>query len=398
MRIGWRFIIDTQIRVKEDGLLKLLMIAPAQNPVPPITGGSVEHSLYQISKRLSLKHDVTLLSRQFRHQSRHNRLNNLDLLRVPAVSRNTYITAAMNRVKSNHYDMIQIDNRPAYIPIVRKYFPRTCIVLFLHSLAYVTPPITTKQNVFKQLSEADLIVGNSQSLENHLGEMFPAYKAKITHVHLGVDSKQFRPPSVAERLSARRKYGIDRQFAVVYAGRLISRKGIPVIIRALKLLRKSIPSITLVVAGGTANATYKRYLRNLAAAQQVKVKFVGNVPRNKMHTLYWMADCFVCPSQKHEAFGLVVVEALASGVPTVASAIGGITEIIRHQEDGLLVKKYHHPAEFAKSIRAVALDRKLSRRLATRGPIRVRRMFHWDRTAESLGKKYEAAISSRSAT
>jgi spore coat protein SA len=117
-----------------------------------------------------------------------------------------------------------------------------------------------------------------------------------------------------------------------------------------------------------------------------------------MHTVYWMADCFVCPSQKHEAFGLVVAEALASGVPTVASKIGGIPEIIRHEKDGLLVTHYRNPSAIAHQILQIATRPELASRLARQGRQRIRSLFSWKHTAEQLAALYSSRNNKKNQT
>nr|WP_270880156.1 glycosyltransferase [Paenibacillus aestuarii] len=78
-------------------------------------------------------------------------------------------------------------------------------------------------------------------------------------------------------------------------------------------------------------------------------------------------------SQRHEAFGLVNVEAMASGTPVVASRNGGIPEIIQHQRNGLLVTKYTSPSAFAKQILIIARHKKIAKKLARQARIDVKK-------------------------
>src|SRR5699024_680281 len=156
---------------------------------------------------------------------------------------------------------------------------------------------------------------------------FPKQAYKIKVVRLGVDPTIFRPPSPVERRRIRAKYKAQGSFALVYAGRFIPLKGIPTLIRAAELVHKRIPQTKLYLIG-SGRKKYVARMKQLARRVNVPVHFVGAVRRKAMPSMYWMADCFVCPTQGHESFGLVIVEALATGVPTVASKSGGIQEII----------------------------------------------------------------------
>nr|WP_245252023.1 glycosyltransferase family 4 protein [Paenibacillus sediminis] len=187
-----------------------------------------------------------------------------------------------------------------------------------------------------------------------------------------------------QKKQIRQKYNVPNHFTVVFAGRLIPRKGIPVLIKAMKEVRKSIPTANLVIAGGAKNSDYKKNLKSLASLYKVPVRFLGNIRTKNMHEVYSLGDCFVCPSQKHEAFGLVIVEALASGLPVIASHIGGIPEIIRHGENGLLVRSYSNFRAFSSQIVRIAKDKGLSRKLSQQGREDVVTRFNWGVTADRL--------------
>ena len=180
----------------------------------------------------------------------------------------------------------------------------------MHSMTFVSSPMTTRRKANADFKYANLIIGNSKSLKKSLMNRFPKHKKKIRFVHLGVDTKKFYPRSKSSLKS----------FHLLFAGRLISRKGVPVLLRAFKLARKSVPSLRLSIAGGTRNPAYKAFLKKAARRLNVPVRFKGNLPRNKMPQFYRSGHCIICPSQKHEAFGLVNVEAMACGLPVIASA------------------------------------------------------------------------------
>jgi len=190
-----------------------------------------------------------------------------------------------------------------------------------------------------------------------------------------------------ERKRARAAFGVGGSYAIVYAGRFIPIKGIPLLIRAADLAYQKAPNAKLLLAGFGKRA-YMSYVKALSTRVNVPVHFVGPIPWNRMQQYYWAADCFVCPTQGYEAFGLVVVEALASGLPAIASRNGGIPEIITHNTNGLLIDDYNQPQAFADAIVTLARNRELAKRLGHGGRRTALSLFGWQRTSESLHRLY----------
>lgn len=362
--------------------MKLLIVAPEQIPVPPPYGGSVENCIYQIARQIKGSHEITIVSVHRKNMPRTTQMGRTTIIRVNGGSRSAYLHNALKRIRSNHYDLIQIDNRPSFIPAIRQAFPTTPISLFLHSMTFVSSPMTTARKAAADLKGANLIIGNSQSLMRTLSSKFPEHKHKIKFVHLGVDLNKFHP--------SRNKS--DKPFRVLFAGRLIPRKGIPVLMKAIQIARRSNSSIRLSVAGGTGNAAYKGYLRRTAKGLGIPVAFKGNLSRSQIPAFYRSGSCFVCPSQKHEAFGLVNVEAMASGLPVIASTIGGIPEIVRNGHNGYLIDAYKNPGAFASRIVRLAKDPSLTRRLGKQARLDAVNRFSWAQTANKLIRIYEEQI------
>jgi spore coat protein SA len=366
----------------------ILIIAPEQIPVPPVMGGSVEICIHQIAQRLAVSHQVTVISRRHSRYPVIEQNGGLTIVRVPAGTRREYIRSALRAVKGRKFDWIQIDNRPKFVPPVRKAFPRTPVSLYLHSLTFVSPPYITPGRAGECLSRADLIVANSQATVRRLKGMFPKVKDRFRKVWLGVDSERFRPAAPGEREQLQGEYRTARGFTVLFTGRLIPRKGIPVLIRAMKRVRRAVPHAHLVIAGH-GKPGYVKSLKRTASRLGVSVQFLGYIPHSKMHEVYRLADCFVCPSQKHESFGLVNVEAMASGLPVVASKLGGIREVVSHKRNGLLVRHYRSSRAFARQIGRLASDRQLAERLSRQARADAEERFGWEETARRLARLYQ---------
>lgn len=369
--------------------MHIAMIAPEQIPVPPLGGGSVEICMLAIAERLAQHHPVTLISRRHRRYPRVSRYGNLTIVRVAGRKPAHYIANAARYLQGHPADWIQIDNRPRYVPFIKSRFGATPVSLFLHSLTYVSRPMIVPMLASTCMAAADLIVVNSRSLGMRLQERFPQFAPAIQPIHLGVDLERFVPPTPQEKEKLREAFGVRGQFVVAFAGRLIPRKGIPVLLHAFRQVKNAVPSARLLVAGGAQQRAYKARLVRLAGKLRLDVRFIGVVPHRRMHRVYRAADCFVCPSQKHEAFGLVNVEAMACGIPCVASDNGGIREIVVHEWNGYLIEDYTKSARFAEALIRLATDRVLRERLGRQAREDAAALFDWQLTADRLAALYD---------
>ena len=391
----WRFnsyamdVSDSCANVQKEvwKSMRLLMIAPEQIAVPPPKGGSVEICMLAIAERLSLQHQVTLMSRKYAHYPPVTINGNLKIVRVPASSPKHYIRAVMAYIRGKNFDWIQIDNRPRFVTPVRKIFPHTPISVFLHSLIFVSKPMIIESIAEMHLSKADAIIANSNSLQQELCTRFPRLRPKIKQVYLGVDLERFHPPSSGRRVKLRKEYDLQGAFVFAFVGRIIPRKGLPVLMKALRQVRKTVPNAKLVIAG-RGESGYMTQLKSKAHRLRLSAQFIGYKSHRKMHDVYAMADCLVCPSQRHEAFGLVNIEAMATGIPVIASKIGGISEAVQHGVNGLLIKDYRNASSFASAMLKLAKDRAYSQSLGIQARRDMEQQFSWANTAQSLSDLY----------
>ena len=161
----------------------------------------------------------------------------------------------------------------------------------------------------------------------HVQQVWP----KLSRCIYFVNTARFRPDPPL-RLQWRTKLGLadPGKFVIIFVGKLIKWKGVDVAIRAMLQLPDS---ATLLVVG---DGPVEPELRALATSLKLgdRVRFVGN--QRNVEPYMQAADCFICPSLWGEAVGLVNIEALASGLPVVASRVGGIPEFIDDKVTGLL--------------------------------------------------------------
>ena len=182
----------------------------------------------------------------------------------------------------------------------------------------------------------------------------------VTVVPPGVDLERFRPLSPAERAAARRRLGLpDDALLVASVSRLVPRKGMDVLIRAVAALAPRHAALQLAIAGNGRDA---KRLRRLIDTTGAPARLLGSVPDAELPALYGCADVFamLCRNRwlglEQEGFGIVFLEAAACGVPQVAGDSGGAAEAVADGVTGRLVRHPADPAEVAGALGALLSD------------------------------------------
>lgn len=201
-----------------------------------------------------------------------------------------------------------------------------------------------------------------------------------------VDASFFRPgapaPRVAEKLPGK------RGFRVLCVGRLVQHKGLEQLIDAMAFLRP--PTHLLIVGAGPLKAALEA--RAAASPAKERIRFLGRVPLEDLPDIYRACDVFALPSvSRLEAFGIVALEAMASGLPVVASDIPGVREVVAEGGEGFLANPLD-PASFASRIDALLQDPLRAARLGRNGRARVLREFTWERVAERVEDVYTLVL------
>jgi glycosyltransferase involved in cell wall biosynthesis len=215
--------------------------------------------------------------------------------------------------------------------------------------------------------------------------------AKISIAPCGVDLDLFRAAG-----------GTDprpRSHRILSVGRLVPRKGVDLVIRALPLLRESgFGDVELLIVGGGGGAAalgtdpearrLHELARELGVEDQVTLR--GQVPREEMPGILRSADAVVC-TPWYEPFGIVPLEAMACGVPVVAAAVGGLTDTVVDRATGLHVPP-RDPAAIAHAVAELLGSSELRHELGLAGQRRARSRYSWGRVAAETEKAYQLAL------
>nr|WP_275983950.1 glycosyltransferase family 4 protein [Paenibacillus hamazuiensis] len=301
-----------------------------------------------------------------------------------------YIYRVNRELKLLQPDVIQVENRPRFVLFLRKRHPRTPIWLSLHSLNFVSRPYISRVQLKRCCEAADLIIVNSEYLRERITRLVPGIRSKVRINHLGVDLERFKSRWEDEGRRLRQQMmtgqGLEGRKIILYVGRWIEQKGIHRLLEAMPDIVREVPEAMLIIIGGASYGSnritpYVRELYRLARKVPKHVRFVDFVPHDRIEDWYRIADVQVVPSLSKEAFGLVNVEAMATGVPVIGTNVGGVGEVIVHGVTGFLLEPDHLGEHLPKAAVTLLKHDELRRCMAEQCLRHVREHFTWEHTA-----------------
>jgi len=237
------------------------------------------------------------------------------------------------------------------------------------------------------IESAAAVIAVSEGMASDILVTYPDVSPDRVHViHNGIDADLYRPDPRRDVLD---RYGIDPgRPSVVFVGRVTRQKGLPVLLRAAERLD---PTAQLVLCAGQADtpqleAEVTGLVERLRATRSGVVWIPVMLARTEVIQILSHATLFVCPSE-YEPLGIVNLEAMACGCAVVASAVGGIPEVVADGETGLLVPPGDE-ATLAAAMNELIGDPARAAGLGSRGRQRAVAEFSWDKIAAQTADLY----------
>jgi starch synthase len=270
---------------------------------------------------------------------------------------------------------------------------RIPLVVTLHSLEPLRPWKADQLGTGHLLSTwiektavetADRVIAVSGRMRDDILDHFRVDPAKVVVIHNGIDPERFRRTDRRDALDRR---GVRPPY-VLFVGRITDQKGIFHLLEAARQLPAGVQVVLCASAPDTPEIEER--LRR-AVPEHPNVLWIPEmVPVEEVVQLYSHAAVFACPSV-YEPFGLINLEAMACETPVVASAVGGIVEVVEDGKTGLLVEP-GRPDELAAALRRVLDDPARGRAMGRAGRRRVEERFSWASVAERTEQVYAEAI------
>lgn len=391
----------------------------------PVSAGSIPIWTYEVAKRLTadrpLKCSVIIYARRSEGQLAQESVDAIEYRRVSVagsklcnagckaiaqlapkfryLSSRLYALPYFLRValdiKQQQCDIVHIHNFSQAVPIIRALNPNLKIVLHMHC-EWLTQ--FDREMIAQRLSQCDLAVGCSDYITDKIKSRFPLFAQKCRRVYNGVDVAQFAAGSSAEASS------------VLFVGRISPEKGLHTLIAAFERIAARFPHTQLQIVGPNKPASaefitdlsedpkvqelalldppnYLQHLRTqISEALATRISFEGEVSHLQLQDYFRQAALLVNPSFS-EAFGMSLVEAMASGVPVVATRVGGMVDVVEAQETGLLVLAGDVEALAAAMARLLD-DQMLRQTMGAKGRSRAEKTFAWEAIAAELLTHY----------
>lgn len=187
---------------------------------------------------------------------------------------------------------------------------------------------------------------------------------KIAEIPNSVDVARFCPVDAQQKRLLRQVLHLpENGTIVIYTGRLVSYKGLPLLLEVWRAIKSSCQQVHLVLVGtgGLDIHNCEAELKAYVAANEVQesVRFTGRV--HNVHEYLQAADIFVFPTER-EAFGISLIEAMACGLPVVSTPVGGVKDILQDRQNGLVVQP-ENPQQLLEALGALITDSSLATRL-----------------------------------
>ena len=240
-------------------------------------------------------------------------------------------------------------------------------------------------------NRSDRVVVCSYYMREQIADIFGVDEHRVEVIWNGIDPDDLAAEDPQSLRALRREFAAPDEKLVLLIGRLVYEKGFQDALEAMPALVARQPGTRFLVAGsGTHETELRRQAADLGLMAQGT--FLGWIGDDVLHSLYRIADLTIVPSI-YEPFGLVALEAMASGCACIAADTGGLREVVPHDEAGL-----RFPARDPEAIAAVAervlCDQELRDRLVAEAHEHVRR-FDWDDVAERTATVYADLVGER---
>ena len=234
------------------------------------------------------------------------------------------------------------------------------------------------------VNRSQRVIACSHYMREQIVDIFGVAEKRVSVIPNGIDPDDLQAQNPAELERLRGEFAAPEEKLVLLIGRLVYEKGFQLALEAMPRVIAEAPGTRFLVAGsGTHEAELHRQAEELGLMEHGT--FLGWIGDDVLHSLYRIADLTVVPSI-YEPFGLVALEAMASGCPCIVADTGGLREVVVHEEGGLRFRADDPDALAEVAIRVLS-DDELGRRLVADAYEHVRR-FDWGDVAEQTAAVY----------
>ncbi len=360
--------------------MRVLQVSDSYYPDP----GGVSEVLYHLSHALKeLGHEVVILTSRHPEAEQEEMVKRVGCrIRLQANRSEVIWTFSpslpfevRNFIRNNSFDIIHTHGPFApNLPFLALLYSNAVNVATFHTAFSDFNYYKLAKFAFTSISRK--LHGSICVSDKAFREIYPHFpKCNYKIIPNGVDTNRFKPDG--ERFK-----GFSEHPTILFLGRLDPRKGLPVLIKAFPEIKESLPNVKLIVVGKGEPP------KNIPPVVRDSIVFKGEVPCDKVPAYYRSADLYCSPALGGETFGIVLLEAMASGTPTIASDIEGYRGVIPTDE-----MLFHKGDPHALAERAIAIlkDDSLRRKIREIG-IKTAQRYDWMNIAIETESFYKSLL------
>jgi glycogen(starch) synthase len=375
---------------------------------PRVVGGIARHCEGLAQALVKLGHDVHLFTLDFPGSPEYEEMEGVKVYRSSTelghpnfltwvLLFNHFLSKKMADITSKvDFDVMHVhDWLAAFSGITFKHYTKKPMVLTVHSTEIgraqgLHSPDSFSINGIEWWSnyEANRVIVCSQSMKNEICNHFNLPQNKVDVIPNAIDASKYEIP--VDRGAVRQRYGVGwGEKLVICVGRLVPQKGVEYFIRAIPKIARRFPEAKFVIVGeGWSRDLLEGEAR--ASGHADKITFTGFASDIEVINLMTSADVLVVPSI-YEPFGIVALEGMATGVPVVASQVGGLAEVIEHDKTGLFVYP-RSPDSIAWGIGKILSDPDHAKWVAENAKEKLHKAYSWEAVAMKTVEVYKKVV------
>jgi len=384
-----------------------LRITQVVHDFHPVVGG-IETYAYNLAKGLvDAGHYVKVYTAHLPGLPRYERLEGIHIHRFHAVSRPfsyPFIPGLIPALTRDRCDILHAHiNSPMTVDFTAfsSRIVRIPLVITYHADALPSDIAEKSQLLHRWLGQVYWLSRHiAANIAEHLIVTSPIYRESSPFLQRYRNKTSVIPPPVnpyylessLTTSQAKKSFGVSVDAPLLlFVGRLVPYKGLRVLLRAFRIVRNHIPSTQLLIVGGGPQLALLKSTVERHGLSQV-VHLLGVLPRRRLRDAYSACDVFVLPSRsRSEAFGIVLLEAMAQGKPVVATHVGGIPYVVIDRETGLLVPPFD-PVPLAQALIQLLQDPQYRSQLGQAGRKRVQTHFTREPITQQLEALYQQLL------
>lgn len=347
--------------------------------IPPgVRYSMIEYKFWKVNPFFFLTHGSDLLAKSILYTIKFLPcFTYKELIKFFAVIVNLFILLGHNRPKIIHSHHAYPRSLAAII--IGKHY-KIPIVLTIHASELVNKKlIKLAKYVIQNVDKVISVSAHTRKLVQKHG-----ISKEIQVIPNGVKTTEFK----IDPTPVRNKYSLAGEKIILFVGGFAKRKGPQILLKSIPFIKSK--NVKVVFVG--PDLGFQQVIQRMIADEGIEKKalVVGEIPEKELYQFYKIGVLFVLPSiTENEGFGIVLLEAMANGIPVVGSKIGGIPEVIIDGETGFLFEPSNH-LDLAKKINKLINNELLCRKMGQRGRDLVESKFSWTKIVSQIKRIYLA--------